>query len=114
MQATLPRLTLICSYMSSPSNSRDEDAGKGAVEQDRPGQDTNVSFAGQMGHRDQNSLLKSSDSDFPEPGQNEEHTGEPQGPNELTRDTKAVCQDETPGSQQKENQNKEKNDPLAG
>ncbi len=96
------------------SNSRDEDSGKGAVEQDRPGQETNVSLSGQMGHRDQDALLKSSDSDFPEPGQNEEHTGEPQGRNELQRDTKVACQDQTPGARQKENQNREKNDPLAG
>ncbi len=31
----------------------DEDAGKGAVEQDKPQQDTNTSMAGQNGHRDQ-------------------------------------------------------------
>ena len=93
---------------------RDEDAGKGAVEQDRPDEETNVSRTGEIGHRNQDALLKSSDSDFPEPGQNEEHTGEPQGPNELQRDTKVGCQGETPGSQQKNNQNKEKNDPLAG
>ena len=114
LQATLFRLALICSRMSSQSSSRDEDAGKGAVEQDRPDEETNVSRTGEIGHRNQDALLKSSDSDFPEPGQNEEHTGEPQGPNELQRDTKAGCQGETPGSQQKNNQNKEKNDPLAG
>ena len=95
-------------------NTCDEDSGKGAVEQDSPEQTTNVSMAGQVGHRDQDPLLKGSDSDFPEPGQNEEHTGERQGVNELERDTKAACQDETPGARQKENQNKGKNDPLAG
>ncbi len=68
-------------------NRRDEDAGKGAVEQDRPGQKTNTSLAGQNPHRDQDPLIKSSDSDFPEPGENEEHTGEPQGQNELNADT---------------------------
>ncbi len=47
---------------------RDEDSGKGAVEQDRPDQPTNVSMTGQSGHRDQDPLLKSSDSDFPEAG----------------------------------------------
>jgi hypothetical protein len=60
---------------------RDEDSGKGAVEQDRPGQPTNLAFAEQLGHRDQNPLIKSNDSDYPEPGQNPEHSGEPQGPN---------------------------------
>ena len=73
---------------------RDEDSGKGAVEQDRRGQATNVSRTGEIGHRDQDALLKSSDSDFPEPGQNEEHTGEPQGRNQLNRDTEIACQDE--------------------
>ena len=66
---------------------RDEDSGKGAVEQDRPDQPTNVSMTGQSGHRDQDPLLKSSDSDYPEPGQNEEHTGEPEGHNQLADDS---------------------------
>ncbi len=58
-------------------NAHDEDASKGAVEQDTPGEETNVSTTGQIGHRNQDSLVESSDSDFPEPGENEEHTGEP-------------------------------------
>lgn len=66
---------------------RDEDEGKGAVEQDRREQKTNVSMAGEIGHRDQDPLLKSANSDYPEPGQNEEHTGEPHTRNELDRDT---------------------------
>ncbi len=73
-------------------NHRDEDEGKGAVEQDRRGQKTNVSLTGEIGHRDQDPLLKSNDSDYPEPGQNEEHTGEPHTRNELDRDTK-LCSD---------------------
>jgi hypothetical protein len=67
---------------------RDEDEAKGAVEQDRRGQKTNTSMAGQNGHRDQDPLLKAGNSDFPEPGQNEEHTGEPHTRNELDQDTK--------------------------
>jgi hypothetical protein len=31
----------------------------------------------QLGHRDQDPMLKDADSDFPEPGQNPEHSGEP-------------------------------------
>jgi len=31
---------------------------------------------GQLGHRDQDPLLKSSDSDFPEPAAGPEHSGE--------------------------------------
>ena len=72
---------------------RDEDNSKSAVEQDRPSQETNVSRSGEIGHRDQNALLKSSDSDFPEPGQNEEHTGEPHERNQLNRDTNIACKD---------------------
>ena len=65
---------------------RDEDAGKGAVEQDRREQKGNVSQTGQNAHGDQDPLLKDQDSDFPEPGQNEEHTGEPRERNELKGD----------------------------
>ena len=79
---------------ANAANTRDEDAGKGAVEQDRPGQETNVSRTGEIGHRHQDALVKSSDSDFPEPGQNEEHTGEPQARNQLNRDTEIACQDQ--------------------
>jgi len=62
--------------MTNLKSERDQDRGKGAVEQDRPSQDGNTSMQGQIGHRDQDPLLKSSDSDFPEPGPNPEHTGE--------------------------------------
>jgi hypothetical protein len=95
----------------------DEDAGKGAVEQDRREQETNVSMTGQNAHRDQDPLLKDQDSDFPEPGQNEEHTGEPHGRNELEQDTEinpeGATQDQDPGFRQKQNQNQSKDDPLA-
>jgi hypothetical protein len=56
----------------------DQDRGKGAVEQDRPEEPSgNTSMQGQLGHRDQNALLKSADTDFPEPGGNPEHSQEP-------------------------------------
>lgn len=90
----------------------DEFSGKGAVEQDAPGESTNESLRGQLGHRDQNPLIKNSDSDFPEPGNNEEHTGEAReksvqrGPESPERD--AVNQD--PGHGQKRNQNDERDD----
>jgi hypothetical protein len=32
---------------------------------------------GQLPHRTEDPLVKDNDSDFPEPGNNEEHTGEP-------------------------------------
>jgi hypothetical protein len=50
------------------ANTHDEDAGKGAVEQDRPGEKTNTSLAGQIGHRDQDALLKSPTATSQNPG----------------------------------------------
>jgi hypothetical protein len=57
---------------------QDQDGGKGAVEQNAPDQDTNTSMAGQLGHRSENPLIKSNDTDYPEPGENPEHSGEPE------------------------------------
>ena len=62
--------------MSNPKSGNDQDRGKGAVEQDKPRQTGNTSMQGQIGHRDQDPLLKSSDTDFPEPGESPEHSGE--------------------------------------
>jgi hypothetical protein len=59
---------------------KDQDRYKGAVEQDTPTECGNTSIQGQLGHRDQDPLLKSSDTDFPEPGGGEEHSGEPEVP----------------------------------
>ena len=57
---------------------RDQDKGKGAIEQQDPKGPSNTSLGGQLGHRDQDPRIKDSDSDFPEPGGNPEHTGEPE------------------------------------
>jgi len=65
--------------MTDLNTEKDQDRGKGAVEQDQPSQVGNTSMQGQIGHRDQDPLLKSSDTDFPEPGTSPEHTGEPKG-----------------------------------
>lgn len=54
---------------------KDQDCSKGAVEGEEK---DNTSMAGQLGHRDQDPLLKSADTDFPEPGENPEHSGEPE------------------------------------
>jgi hypothetical protein len=107
----------------------DDDAGKGAVEQDRPEQKTNVNFSEQMGHRTENKLVKSSDTDFPEPGENVEHSGEleelmasnddriQQNPDDQRKQQRvnpeAELQDQDPGERQKENQNQKKDDDLA-
>lgn len=57
---------------------RDQDAGKGATEEISQGTAGNAGQQGQIGHRDQNPLLKDADSDFPEPGSSPEHSGEPE------------------------------------
>ncbi len=89
-------------------HSNDSDVSKGAVEQDAPRQETNTSLQGQLGHRTEDPLVKDNDTDFPEPGNNEEHSGEPQGREVNPED---VAQDD-PGHRQKRNQDT-KDDPLA-
>ena len=61
------------------AQTKDQDRFKGAIEQDGPEQHGNTSLNGQLGHRDQDPLIKSADTDFPEPGENPEHSGEPEG-----------------------------------
>ena len=56
----------------------DMDSHKGAFEPEDPREKGNTSMAGQLPHRGEDPLLKSSDTDFPEPGENAEHSGEPQ------------------------------------
>ena len=46
-------------------NSRDQDRGRGAVEQDSQNEGGNTSMRGQLGHRDENADLKNADSDLP-------------------------------------------------
>ncbi|HYE25622.1 MAG TPA: hypothetical protein VEG32_10530 [Clostridia bacterium] len=106
----------------------DSDAGKGAVEQDRPEQETNMApLDAQLDHQFQDPLNKSSDSDFPEPGQNPEYSMEKQDRNQLDRDTESTTgsrrdpdgnaegelNDQDPGHRQKQNQNEQGDDPLA-
>lgn len=59
-------------------HTEDQDRSKGALEQDEKKQHGNTSMQGQLGHRDQDPMLKSADTNFPEPGGNPEHTGEPE------------------------------------
>ena len=104
------------------ANDKDQFASKGAVEQDAPGESTNENMPGQLGHRDQDPMLKSSDTDFPEPGNNEEHTGEPKegianapevASNRRSENPEHVGANQGPGHRQKRNQNEQKDDPLA-
>ena len=92
--------------------------GKGAVEQESPQQHGNTSLRGQLGHRSQDPILQGQDTDFPEPGENPEHSGEAynrtadrEEPGTPEAEPDRVEQD--PGERQKENQNREKDDPLA-
>jgi hypothetical protein len=48
------------------------------VEQEEKGPADNTSMQGQLGHRDQDPMLKSADTDLPEPGGSPEHSGEAQ------------------------------------
>jgi hypothetical protein len=52
----------------------DQDRAKGATESDERNHDQNAGLASQLGHRDQDPILKDADSDFPEPGNNPEHS----------------------------------------
>ena len=60
-----------------PNTTHDQDSGKGATETEDPKVPGNVSQQEQLGHRDQDPMLKDADTDFPEPGQSPEHSGEP-------------------------------------
>ena len=84
---------------------QDEDLAKGAVEQDRRSQRTNTSLTGQLPHRTENAAVKASDSDFPEPGENPEHSGEAQGVGSADEDegceSTADASTDDPGHRQK-------------
>lgn len=108
--------------MTTPAGSKDMDREKGAVEGDDQRDETNTSMSGQLDHRDQASDIKPLDTDFPEPGQNPEHSGEES--NLLAReddykeepseaDPEGAQQDSDPGQRQKRNQSDKKDDPLA-
>ncbi|HEY1802567.1 MAG TPA: hypothetical protein VGG46_16695 [Terriglobales bacterium] len=58
------------------NKSKDPYCHEGAVEQDKPNQSDNTSMSGQMGHRNKPPDLDTLDTDFPEPGESPEHSGE--------------------------------------
>lgn len=97
--------------------SKDPDAAKGAVAQDRPDQPSNTSMEGQNAHRGNGETMHGQDTDFPEPGENEEHSME--GHTQHSRFGGAPAgntpaeNDQDPGERQKRNQNDRKEDPLA-
>ena len=61
-----------------PSTKVDQDASKGAIELEDHSVPGNVGLQNQLGHRDQDPMLKGADTDFTEPGENPEHRGEPE------------------------------------
>ena len=56
----------------------DQDTAKGAMETEDHKIAGNIGLQQQLGHRDQDPMIKNADTDFPEPGGNPEHTGEPE------------------------------------
>lgn len=87
----------------------DEFLKKGATDDHPTNQPGNPYLKGQLPHRDPEALLTGNeDTDFPEPGENAEHSGEP---NE--NDPGGAQQDIDPGQRQKRNQGDTKDDPLA-
>ena len=56
----------------------DSDLHKGAVEEEvsNPSTTDRPNMQSQIGHRDEDELLKDADTDFPEPGSSPEHSGE--------------------------------------
>ena len=58
-------------------NSKDQDTAKGATETEKHDAPGNIGLQQQLGHRDQDPMIKGADTDFPEPGENPEHSGAP-------------------------------------
>lgn len=86
----------------------DQDIHKGAVEDDNPqAGEHNTSLRGQNPHRGGSPLAAGQDTDYPEPGENPEHTGEPEEDPEMNKGVQSS------GERQKTNQNWKKEDELA-
>ncbi len=62
--------------MMTKISDNDPDRAKGATEGEEHHHDGNLALSEQLGHRDQDPRMKGSDTDFPEPGENPEHSGE--------------------------------------
>jgi hypothetical protein len=62
--------------MNKKISESDPDRSKGAIEIEEHNRDGNLGLSEQLGHRDQDPRIKDADSDFPEPGNSSEHSGE--------------------------------------
>jgi len=60
----------------SKISDNDPDRAKGAQDDEEHRHDGNHGLSEQLGHRDQDPRIKGADTDFPEPGENPEHSGE--------------------------------------
>src|SRR3954465_4678425 len=79
----------ICINAMTPTDQNKHNARrKGAIEEDNPKDKPMTSLAGQLGHRDQDPMLKSNDTDFPEPGESPEHNGQQKERNQKDQDTR--------------------------
>ena len=103
--------------MTPTDQNNDNDLKKGATEDEAPGEKNMTSMAGQLGHRDEDPLIKSSDTDFPEPGESPEHSGEIKEPNQKDQDTMYApgrnSQGETQLPEPGDKQKKDKKDEAA-
>ena len=77
---------------------QDEDLKKGAVESDRPGDPSQTSLTGQLPHRPEDSRIKGQDTDFPEPGENPEHSGEEMDPEFVQKNAQNGKKDGRPAA----------------
>jgi len=69
-------------------SANDPDRAKGAVETEAHHHNGNIGLEEQLGHRDQDPRVKGADTDFPEPGENPEHSGEPAGKRDAQKATR--------------------------
>jgi hypothetical protein len=91
---------------------RDNDFRKGAFEEENPYEKPQTSLAGQLPHRGAHPLVKGFDTDFPEPGENPEHSGQPEEDIQPEANLEGITQSQDPGHRQKQNQANSKDDPL--
>jgi len=61
LQSTLAPNGIVDQEKAPMDKSKDQDRGKGAVEQDQQNQGGNTSMQGQLGHRDEDAELKNAD-----------------------------------------------------
>jgi hypothetical protein len=66
--------------MNLTGKGRDNDIHKGAIEDDAPQEEHNTSMRGQLGHRNKDEIIDGNDTDYPEPGESPEHTGQEMDP----------------------------------